>query len=226
LFVDRDTQTWALVGTDADSDRTAVLGGHVGERGAERRAGIPDTVPILGEPIVFDGGATVIFPAFQRQALARADAPALSLLSLAFAGFDGPGTQLWRVHGDSVRPLATLRGATQCGAAHGGSAACIARKMRSTSLYRVSANGEASEIARLALQDVGVVSIGPGPRVASAGFNGSVVFVDLAAQRLTRVSMPPNTSYAMDIAVGPGWIVTLGYDGERRSVVRKYRIVK
>jgi Zn-dependent protease with chaperone function len=226
LFVDRDAKRWAIMGTDADSDRTLVLGGRVGERGAERRATIPDTVAVIGEPIVFDQGATVIVPALERQVRSRLGAPELSFWSLAFAGFDGPGMELWRVHGDSVRALAPLRGMAQCGAAAGGSAACIARHMRSTSLYMVTASGGATEVAQLPSADVGVVTVGPGPRVASMGFGRAIVTTDLASRRLTRIPMPPNTAYSTEITVGPGWIVTLGYGATQRSVVRKYRLGK
>jgi hypothetical protein len=226
LFVDRDARRWAIASTDADSDRTVVLGGRVGERGSGRRAAIPDTVSIVGEPIVFDQGATVIVPAFQRQVRPWGGVPELTLLSLAFGNFDGPGMELWRVHGDSVRALTPLRGAAQCGAPAGDVAACIARRMRSTSLYTVTANGMATEVARLSLQDVGMMSVGPGPRVASMGFDRAIVLVDLASRRLTRIPMPRDTPYSTDLRVGPGWIVTLGYGDNRRSVVRRYLVAK
>ena len=226
LVVDRDAKSWVILSTDSDSDRTVVLGGRIGEKGSARRAAIPDTVPIVGEPIVFDQGATVIIPAFQRQLRARAGAPELSLWSLAFAGFDGPGMELWRIHGDSVRRLAPMRGGAQCGEPIADVAACIARRMRSTSLYTVAASGVATEVARPPIQDMGAMSVGPGPRVSSMGFDRRIVLVDLASRRLTRVSMPPATSYSSDVRTGTGWVVTLGYDGDRRSVVRRYRIEK
>jgi Zn-dependent protease with chaperone function len=226
LFVDRAAMSWAIVATDADSDRTVVLGGRVGEKGARRRAAIPDTVPVVGEPIVFDQGATVIVPALQRQVRLRPGVPALALWSLAFGGFDGPGLELWRVHGDSVRPLAPMRGTAQCGAPSGDTAACIARRMRATSLYTVTETGVATEVARVPLQDLGVVTIGPGPRIAAMGFDRAIVIADLVSRRLTRIPMPSTTPYSTDVAVGPGWIVTLGYDGERTSVVRRYRTAK
>ena len=226
LFVDRDAKTWAIMGTEADSDQTVVLGGRVGEKGAERRAGIPDTVPIVGEPIVFDRSETVIVPAFGRQVRTRLESPALSLWSLAFAGFDGPGMELWRVHGDSVRALAPMRGSVQCGAPIGDLAACVSRRMRSTSLYTVTERGMLTEVARLSMQDFGVVTVGPGPRVASMAYGRAILIADLASRRLTRIPMPPNTAFATEIKVGPGWIVTLAYDNERRSIVTRYRIAK
>jgi Zn-dependent protease with chaperone function len=226
LVVDRETKSWVILSTDSDSDRTVVLGGLVGERGSARRAGIPDTVPIVGEPIVFDRGTTVIIPAFQRRLRSRVDVPDLSLWSLVFSGYDGPAMELWRVHGDSVRPLAPMRGGAQCGEPLGDMAACVARRMRSTSLYTVTASGMATEVARLSMPDVGAVSVGPGPRVASMGYDRHMVLVDLVTRRLTRIPMPPNTPYSADIRVGPGWIVTLGYGDNQRSVVRRYLVGK
>ena len=76
------------------------------------------------------------------------------------------------------------------------------------------------------LQDLGVVTIGPGPRIAAMGFDRAIVIADLVSRRLTRIPMPSTTPYSTDVAVGPGWIVTLGYDGERTSVVRRYRTAK
>jgi hypothetical protein len=112
----------------------------------------------------------------------------------------------------------------QCGEPLGGAAVCTAQRRSRTSLYAVSADGEATEVARLPLQDLGVVVLGPGGRVASMTFKREIVTIDLAARRLTRLPLPPNSDFASEVHAGPGWIVTLGYAENRKSTVRSYRV--
>ena len=131
---------------------------------------------------------------------------------------------LWRVHGDTAGPLLPIRGTVQCGEPRGGLAMCVAQRLSAASLYAVSATA-ASEVARLASQENRFVAPGPGLQGASMAFDRrAVLAVDLAARRLTRVSLPANAEYATEVRVGPGWIVTLGYGPNQRSTVRAYRI--
>ena len=226
LTIDRDHGSWVIIGTDEDNDRTAVFTGRINEKGATLRAPIPDTIPISGEPIVFDDGATLIFPSYptvQRSARGQ-PVPALSLLSLPFFGVDLPAMELWRAHGDSVRSLTSVRGAPQCGEALGGRAACAVHRLNATSLYTVSASGDVEEVAQLSINEFRLAGVGPGLWAASGTFDREIVVIDLAAKRLTRVELPPNQSFASEVRAGPGWAVTLGYGQNQRSVVRSYRI--
>ena len=97
------SRAWNVGGArcDADNDSTAVFAGRIGEKGGALRSSIPDTIPMSGEPIVFDEGATLIVPSYRNLAAARRS-PAMSLWTLPFFGFDMPAMELWRVHGDSV----------------------------------------------------------------------------------------------------------------------------
>ena len=85
-----------------------MFAGKIGQKGGARRATIPDTIPLNGEPIVFDQGATLIVPSYKDMLVGGG--AGVSLWSLPFFGFDLPGMQLWRVHGDSLKPLMPLRG--------------------------------------------------------------------------------------------------------------------
>ena len=114
LTINRDQGTWTVLGGDTDNDRTAVFTGRIGEKGGALRSSIPDTIPMSGEPIVFDDGATLIVPTYRSLVAARRS-PALSLWTLPFLGVDMPAMELWRVHGDSVRSLTSVRGTPQCG---------------------------------------------------------------------------------------------------------------
>ena len=69
-----------------------------------------------------------------------------------------------------------------------------------------------------------MVSLGPGLQAASPTFDRGIVTVDLAARRLTRIALPPNTAFASEVRAGPGWAVTLGYGQNQKSVVRAYTI--
>jgi hypothetical protein len=52
------------------------------------------------------------------------------------------------------------------------------------------------------------------------------MIVDLATKRLTRVSLPPNRPFAMEVQAGQDWIVTTEYGQNQKSVVRSYRMGK
>ncbi len=141
------------------------------------------------------------------------------------SGIDAFHTDLFRVHGDTVRHVATLQGATQCGQPSGGAAACSVQRRSGTALYSVSAAGVATEIARLSSRDLGVVALGPGLRATSMTYKRDVVLVDLTTRRLTRIALPPNGQFASEVRAGPGWSMTLSYAENRRSAVRFYRVV-
>jgi len=221
LLIDRDARSWAVVATDEDNDRSAVFSGRIGEKGVTRRAVIPDTLTMMGEPIVFGQGTTVIVPTLNN---ALREGRPVSLWTLPFTGFDALRTDLWRVRGDSIQRVSSLRGAPQCGDPVVSSAACVVRQMKATSLYTVSETGVATEVARLQAQDIGIVAVGPGLRTASMGFDRTVLVTDLAARRLTRIPLPPNSTFASEVRAGPGYIVTLSIDQNRRSTVRLYRV--
>jgi hypothetical protein len=226
LMVDRDHGGWVIVGTDGDNDRTAVFTGRIGEKGGALRSSIPDTIPMTGEPTVFDGGATLVFPSYPDaiRAARGQPVPALSLLSLPFFGGDLPAMELWRVHGDSVRSLTSVRGTPQCGEPFGGKAACAVHRLNATSLYTMSSSGVVEEVAQLSLNEFRMAAVGPGLWAASGTFDREIVVIDLAAKRLTRIELPPNGSFASEVRAGPGWAVTLGYGPNQRSVVRSYRL--
>jgi len=223
LVIDRDHGTWVVLAGDADNDRTAVFTGRIGEKGGTLQSSIPDTIPMSGEPIVFDQGATLIVPSY-RNTLQAQRTPAVSLWSLPFFGVDLPPTELWRVHGDSARPLTSVRGTPQCGEPVGAMAACAVHRMNATSLYTVGATGVVEEVAQLSGNEFRLAAMGPGLWGASATFDRGIVTIDLAAKRLTRIELPPNGSFASEVRAGPGWAVTLGYGSNQRSVVRSYRV--
>jgi hypothetical protein len=224
VIVDREAGTWALVGTEGDSDRTSVFAGKIGEKitGGTRRSAIPDTIPLSGEPVVFDQGATVIVPSYRN--VLNGGAPQISLWTLPFFGFEMPSVELWRIHGDSVTRLAPMRGAANCGQPQGGVAACAVQRMRSTGLATVSASGALVDVAQLSSSMMRVVELGPGLRATSSTFDRGIIVVDLAARRLTRIELPPNTPFAAEARVGPGWAVTLGYGRNQKFVVKAYRV--
>jgi Zn-dependent protease with chaperone function len=225
LMVDRDHGSWVIVGTDGDNDRTAVFTGRIGVKGGALRSSIPDTIPMTGEPTVFNEGATLVFPSYRNALRASAQGvPPLSLWSLPFFGFDLPAMELWRVHGDSVRSLTSVRGTPRCGEPLGGKAACAVHRLNATSLYTMSASGAVEEVAQLSQNEFRLAAMGPGLWAASGTFDRGIIVVDLAAKRLTRIELPPNGSFASDVRAGPGWAVTLGYGSNQRSVVRSYRI--
>ena len=226
LMIDRDHRSWVIIGTDEANDRTAVFTGRINEKGGTLRASIPDTIPMSGEPTVFDAGATLIFPSYPNvlRAPRGQPVPALSLWSMPFFGVDLPAMELWRVHGDSVRSLTSVRGTPQCGEPLGGKAACAVHRLNATSLYTMSASGEVNEVAQLPMSEFRLAAVGPGLWAASGTFDREIVVIDLAAKRLTRVELPPNGSFASEVRAGPGWAVTLGYGPNQRSVVRSYRV--
>ena len=119
--------------------------------------------------------------------------------------------ELWRVHGDSVRPLTSVRGTPQCGEPVSGKAACAVHRMNATSFYTVGASGAVEEVAELSLNEFRMATVGPGLRAASATLDRGIVAIDLAAKRLTRIDLPPNGPFAGEVRAGPGWAVTLEY---------------
>jgi hypothetical protein len=68
------------------------------------------------------------------------------------------------------------------------------------------------------------MAVGPGARASSMQFDGSLLVVDLAARRLTRVTLPQGSEYPSEVRSGDGYVVTLSYPENRRSVVRHYRV--
>ena len=133
---------------------------------------------MVGDPIVFNAASAVIVPTFAN----RLRATPVSLWAMV-GGIDAFHTDLFRVHGDSVRRTATLQGATQCGQPSGGAAACSVQRRNGMSFYAVDAAGLATEIARLRSRDFGVVALGPGLRATSMTYKRDVVIVDLATRR-------------------------------------------
>ena len=221
LVIDRDSSTWAIVGESADDDRTAVYAGKIGVKGSTHRAAIPDTIAMIGDPIVFGQATTVIVPTYK--ATLRG-AGASGVWALPLMGMDPMRSELWRVRGDSLVRVASLRGVPQCGDPANGVAACEARHMRATSLYTIDAMGVTTEVAELASPTMGVVALGPGLTAASMKFDRSIQVIDLAARRLTTIPLPATTEYAAEVRVAAGYIVTLSYEENRRSTVRRYKI--
>jgi hypothetical protein len=121
LTLERDTGTWSVVGDDADIDGTVVVIGRIGERGSTRKVAIPDTIAMIGEPIVFGSTSTVIVPTFANP-LRAAPFPLLSMIG---GGLNAFRTDVWRLRGDSARRTATFKGAVQqCGQPLAGAATC------------------------------------------------------------------------------------------------------
>jgi len=220
LLIDRDSSTWAVVGEDADDDRTAVFTGRIGERGVTRHAGIPDTVAMMGEPIVFGHGSTLIVPTFVN--MMRGGVSALWVMPML--GMDLMRSELWRARGDSLVRMASVRGVPECGEPLGGVAACTTHHVKATSLYTVDANGTVAEVAQFPTRDLGVMALGPGPRAASMKFDRSVQTIDLATRRLTTIPLPAGTDYATEVRARGGYVVTLSYSEKRRGTVRRYRV--
>jgi hypothetical protein len=113
----------------------------------------------------------------------------------------------------------------QCGEPLGGAAVCTAQRRSRTSHYTISAEGEATVVPRLPLQDLGVVALGRGRRAASMTFKREIVTRDLAGRRRARLPLPPNSDFASEVRAGPGWVVTLGYTANRKSTVRLYHVM-
>ena len=181
---------------------------------------LPDTLPIMGEPLVFGTTNSVVAPVFPRPSQQVS-----SVWLLAFSGMSVLRTELWRLTTSGASRIASLRGVPQCGEPLGGAAACVVRQMNATSLYTVTSEGAATEVARVSGSDMGAMVAGPGLRAASMAFDqGAMVLIDLAARRLTRVPLPAGGEYASEIRSGPGYIVTLGYGQSGRATVRKYRV--
>ena len=217
LLVDRDSNSWVLKGQDQNDDHTVVLVGKIGQKGSMRRVPLPDSVAIIGEPIVFGGASAILIPAYGGLG------GEYTLSPFAFLRGDALRSELYRVVDGKSTRIASLRGYPQCGEPARGVVACAARHLRGTSLYTIDAAGNAVEVAQLRGHELAVMALGPGLRASSMAVDRSVVDIDLAARRLTRISLPPNTAYATEVRTGPGFIVTLANGENRRATITRYR---
>ncbi|HEX6052724.1 MAG TPA: M48 family metalloprotease, partial [Gemmatimonadaceae bacterium] len=220
LSIDRDASMWSIIGAAADTDATLLVTGRVGEKGSARPIAIPDTIPVLGDPLIFGTANAIVAPVFPGMMRGRTayTSPLAMFTAMSLRA------ELWRVAGGEVRPIARLSGVPQCGAPMGGLAACVVRGRSSMGLYTVTADGVATELARLRGSELGVMAVGPGPRASSMQFDGSLLVADLAARRLTRITLPQGSDYPSEVRTGDGYVVTLSYPENRRSVVRRYRV--
>jgi len=218
LIIDRDSNGWAIMGQDSD-DLNVLFAGTIDRKGSTRRVVLPDSVAIVGEPIVFGQGSTVMIPVY-----GQGFGDAISLSPLAMLGANALRSELLRVADGRTTRVASLRGYPQCGEPLGGMVACASRHMRATSLYTIDAKGTAVEVVQLPVQDLGFVALGPGTRASSMKFDRSIVDIDLAARRMTRFVLPPNTEYATEVSTGPGFVVTLSHADNRKATVRRYRV--
>ena len=220
LLIDRDASSWSIVGASADSGATMLVTGRIGETRSARQIVLPDTLPMMGEPLVFGTTNSVVAPVYPRPSRQVS-----SVWLLAFSGMSVLRTELWRLTASGASRIASLRGVPQCGQPLGGAAACVVRQMNATALYTVTSDGVATEVARVSGGDMGAMVAGPGLHAASMALDReALVLVDLAARSLTRVPLPAGGEYASEIRTGPGYIVTLGYAQNGRATVRKYRL--
>ena len=219
LSIDQAGGSWAIVGRD-DEGLPVVVVGKIDERGSAKRVALPDSIIVMGEPIVFGLGSEVFVPSYGD--LRRFEPP--SLWSMATFGMPSMEADLWRVVGGSRERLGKLKAEPNCGSPLGGVVACSARHIKATSLYMLSSSGELTEVAQLNSQDFGNVTAGPGLRVASMSFARDIIAVDLATKKLVRASLPNDATYATEVRAGAGWAATLTYVDGRRSTVRLYRI--
>jgi Zn-dependent protease with chaperone function len=221
LIIDRDASMWSVVGVAADTDATVLVSGRIGQKGTARRVAMPDTLPSMGEPIIFGTTNTVVAPVMARGTL-RGSA---SLAPLAMLGGGPLRMEFWRVSGSGVGRVGTIRGVPQCGEPLGGAAACVVRERSAVALHTVMADGGTAEVARLSGVALGATAVGPGLRASSVTFDREVVLVDLATRRLTRVTLGADSAaYVSEVRSGPGYVVTLSQSGEGGSVVRRYLI--
>ena len=219
LSVDHDAGSWSIVGRD-DEGLPVVVVGKVDERGSARRVVLPDSIIVMGDPIVFGLGSEVFVPSYR--SLRQFEPP--SLWSMAMFGVTPMEAQVWRVTGGVRTQVGTVKAPPQCGSPANGVVACSANHIKATSLYTLSSRGEVVEVAQLSSQDVGNVAVGQGLRIGSMSYKRELIVVDLATKKLVRATLPPNTTYASDVRVGPGWAATLNYVDGKRSTVRLYRI--
>jgi hypothetical protein len=153
LMIDRDHGGWVIVGTDGDNDRTAVFTGRIGEKGGGLRSSIPDTIPMTGEPTVFDGGATLVFPSYPDAIRAAREQPARCRYCRCRSSAET--CRRWALAGPrGQRPIAHVGARTpQCGEPLGGKAACAVHRLNATSLYTMSLSGVVEEVAQLSLNE-------------------------------------------------------------------------
>jgi hypothetical protein len=225
LMIDRDSNSWMVMATDPIDDSMVIIAGTIGQRGVARRVVMPDTVPIVGEPIVFGAAATVMIPSYGLGAYDN-----FSFASLAPAAFralfggNELRSEIRRVVDGKVVTVAPVRGYPECGEPLRGIVACAARQRKGTSLYTLDAAGVLTEVARPAGQELGVMAVGPGLRVASLKLDRTIADIDLATRRLTRITLPANADYASELRTGPGFVVTLSHGDKRQTTVRRYRV--
>ena len=220
LSIDREANSLAIMAADPTDDQTVVLAGTIGQRGSTRRVVVPDSVAVVGGPIVFGPASTVLIPTYA----AASGSNYAVLSSLSMLGANALRSELRRVSDGTLTRVGSMRGFPQCGEPTGGVVACAARHHRGTSLYTIDSAGTVAEIARLAGQEYGIVVVGPGLRASSMRFDRSIAAIDLAARRLTRIALPPNTVYAAEVNTGPGFVVTLEQGENRRATVRRYTV--
>ena len=218
-MIDHDAGSWSIVGHD-DEGVAVVVVGRIDERGSAKRIALPDSIIAVGDPVVFGLGPEVFVSSYGD--LRQFKPP--SLWSMAMFGMPSMEAQFWRVTGGNRVRVGTIKGMPDCGSPANGVVTCSARHRQATSLYTLSSRGELTEVAQVTGQDFGNVVAGPGLRVASMSFSREIISVDLATKRLVRALLPPNTTYASDVRVGPGWAATLTYAENRSSTVRLYRI--
>ena len=225
LMIDRDSNSWVVMATDPIDDKLVVVAGTIGQRGVVRRVVMPDTVPIVGEPIVFGAAATVMIPSYGLGAYDNFSFASVAPVAFrALFGGNELQSEIRRVVDGKLVSVAPVRGYPECGEPLRGIVACAARQRKGTSLYTLDASGVLTEVARPAGQELGVMSVGPGLRVASLKLDRSIADIDLATRHLTRIVMPANADYAAEVRTGPGYVITLSHGDRRQTTVRRYRV--
>ena len=220
LIIDRDASRWSVVGASVDTHATTIISGRIGEKGTKVQVPVPDSLSMMGDPVVFGATNSIVVPGFS----GRPAGINSSILATALFGMSPLRTELWRVSGTAVHRVVALRGVPQCGEPLDGAAACVVREANALSFYTLSADGTAAEVARRRGADIGVMAVGPGLHAASMAFDRSMVIVDLAARRLTEVSLPTGSEFPAEVRSASGYAVALSYSENRRATVRRYRI--
>jgi Zn-dependent protease with chaperone function len=220
LIIDRDASEWSVAGASTDTQLTTMVSGRIGEKGTTVQIPLPDSLAMIGEPVVFGTTNSLVLPAYTP--MTRGTAP--SILSMALLGMSPLRTELWRVAGTGVQRVVSLRGVPQCGEPLDGAAACVVRESNALSFYSLTADGVATEIGRRRGADLGVMAVGPGLHAASMAYDRSMLIVDIAARRMTRAPLPEGSEFPAEVRSASGYAVALGYSENRRTTVRRYRI--
>lgn len=218
LQVDRAARAWTVAGDDYVTDGYAVLTGRLGG-GEPRQLAVSDTLTMMSDPIVLGDDAIVIAPALA----ASRGLAAGALFPLSLFGADPMRSDLWRLGEGPPRLVASVRGFLQCGEPENGAVACVARHVRSASLWTIDASGGVEEVARLPMDGVGPITVGPGLVVAAIDRGRTVVVGDLAARRLTSLPLPDSARDAVEARFAGGYLATLSH-GNGRSAIRLYRV--